>query len=114
MRTIDELKAENTKLQLFINVAANELKTPIMPIVEYSEMLMEDLGEEWKPRVLSTTQKDWSNLQEGNIAISSNEIKSELQKKFKSALLILAMAYLKQCYQSCSQNLFQRTLEALV
>ena len=45
MQTIDELKAENIKLQLFINIAAHELKTPIMPIVGYSEMLMEDLGE---------------------------------------------------------------------
>lgn len=38
MRTVDELTAENTKLQLFINIAAHELKTPIMPIVGYSDV----------------------------------------------------------------------------
>ena len=45
LKTIEELKAEIVKLQLFINVAAHELRTPIMPIVGYSEMLQEDIGE---------------------------------------------------------------------
>ena len=36
---------ENAKLRLFINIAAHELRTPIMPIVGYSEMLQEDIGE---------------------------------------------------------------------
>jgi signal transduction histidine kinase len=44
-KTIEELKAEIVKLQLFINIAAHELRTPIMPIVGYSEMLQEDIGE---------------------------------------------------------------------
>jgi signal transduction histidine kinase len=45
LQTIEELKAENVKLQLFINIAAHELRTPIMPIVGYSEILQEDIGE---------------------------------------------------------------------
>ena len=45
LQTIEELKAEIAKLQLFINIAAHELRTPIMPIVGYSEMLQEDIGE---------------------------------------------------------------------
>jgi signal transduction histidine kinase len=43
LQTIEELKAENLKLQLFINIATHELRTPIMPIVEYSEILQEDI-----------------------------------------------------------------------
>ena len=45
LQTIEELKAENLKLRLFINIAAHELRTPIMPIVGYSEILQEDIGE---------------------------------------------------------------------
>jgi signal transduction histidine kinase len=45
LQTIEELKAENSKLQLFINIAAHELRTPIMPIIGYSEILQEDIGE---------------------------------------------------------------------
>ena len=45
LQTIEELKAEIVKLQLFISIAAHELRTPIMPIVGYSEMLEEDIGE---------------------------------------------------------------------
>src|ERR687897_1900525 len=45
LQTIEELKAENSKLQLFMNIAAHELRTPIMPIIGYSEILQEDIGE---------------------------------------------------------------------
>ena len=45
LQTIEELRAENSKLQLFINIAAHELRTPIMPILGYSEILQEDIGE---------------------------------------------------------------------
>jgi signal transduction histidine kinase len=45
LQTIEKLKAENSKLQLFINIAAHELRTPIMPIVGYSEILQEEIGE---------------------------------------------------------------------
>src|SRR5215216_4777835 len=45
LQTVEELKAENVKLQLFINIAAHELRTPIMPIIGYSEILQEDIGE---------------------------------------------------------------------
>jgi signal transduction histidine kinase len=45
LHTIEKLRAEISKLQLFINIAAHELRTPIMPIVGYSEILQEDIGE---------------------------------------------------------------------
>ena len=45
LQAIEELKAENLKLRLFINIAAHELRTPIMPIIGYSEILQEDIGE---------------------------------------------------------------------
>jgi signal transduction histidine kinase len=40
----DRIKTE------FINLAAHELRTPIMPIIGYAEMLEEELGEEDKKR----------------------------------------------------------------
>jgi signal transduction histidine kinase len=46
IQTIGDLKAEIVKLQLFINIATHELRTPIMPIVGYSEMLQEDIGDQ--------------------------------------------------------------------
>jgi signal transduction histidine kinase len=45
LQTIEKLKTENSKLQLFINIAAHELRTPIMPILGYSEILQEDIEE---------------------------------------------------------------------
>ena len=45
LQTIEKLKAENLKLQLFINIAAHELRTPVMPIVGYAEILQEEIGE---------------------------------------------------------------------
>jgi signal transduction histidine kinase len=45
LQTIEKLKTENSKLQLFINIAAHELRTPIMPIIGYSEILQEEIGE---------------------------------------------------------------------
>src|SRR5215216_5177293 len=45
LQAIEELKAENLKLRLFINIAAHELRTPIMPIIGYSEILQEDIGQ---------------------------------------------------------------------
>src|SRR5215216_7346322 len=45
LQTIEKLRAENSKLQLFINIAAHELRTPIMPIVGYAEILQEEIGE---------------------------------------------------------------------
>jgi signal transduction histidine kinase len=44
----DRIKTE------FINVAAHELRTPIMPIIGYAEMLEEELGEEDKKRESTT------------------------------------------------------------
>jgi signal transduction histidine kinase len=44
LQTIEKLREEITKLQLFINIAAHELRTPIMPIIGYSEILEEDIG----------------------------------------------------------------------
>src|ERR671919_1752007 len=45
LQTIEKLKEENSKLQLFINIAAHELRTPVMPIVGYAEILQEEIGE---------------------------------------------------------------------
>jgi signal transduction histidine kinase len=45
LQTIEEQRTEIVKLQLFINIAAHELRTPIMPIIGYSEILAEDIGE---------------------------------------------------------------------
>jgi signal transduction histidine kinase len=45
LQTIDELKDENERLRVFITIAAHELRTPIMPIVVYAEMLNEDIRE---------------------------------------------------------------------
>jgi signal transduction histidine kinase len=44
----DRIKTE------FINLAAHELRTPIMPIIGYAEMLEEELGEEDKKRESTT------------------------------------------------------------
>ena len=45
LQTIEKLREEISKLQLFINIAAHELRTPIMPIIGYSEVLQEDIGD---------------------------------------------------------------------
>jgi signal transduction histidine kinase len=45
LQSIEKLKTENSKLQLFINIAAHELRTPVMPIVGYAEILQEEIGE---------------------------------------------------------------------
>src|ERR687891_626453 len=44
LQTIEKQREEVLKLQLFINIAAHELRTPIMPIIGYSEILAEDMG----------------------------------------------------------------------
>lgn len=66
LQTIEELRAENTKLQLFINIAAHELRTPIMPIVGYSEMLLEDIGDRKEIRGIIYNAKRLDQLA-GNI-----------------------------------------------
>ena len=66
LQTIEELRAENTKLQLFINIAAHELRTPIMPIVGYSEMLQEDIGDRKEIRGIIYNAKRLDQLA-GNI-----------------------------------------------
>ena len=38
LQTIQVLKAEITKLRLFINIAAHELRTPIMPIIGQNKL----------------------------------------------------------------------------
>jgi signal transduction histidine kinase len=45
LQTTEKLREEIVKLQLFINIAAHELRTPFMPIIGYSEILAEDIGE---------------------------------------------------------------------
>ena len=66
LQTIEELRAENTKLQLFINIAAHELRTPIMPIVGYSEILQEDIGDRKEIRGIIYNAKRLDQLA-GNI-----------------------------------------------
>ena len=66
LKTIEELRAENTKLQLFINIAAHELRTPIMPIVGYSEILQEDIGDRKEIRGIIYNAKRLDQLA-GNI-----------------------------------------------
>ena len=66
LQTIEELKAENLKLQLFINIAAHELRTPIMPIVGYSEILQEDIGERKEIKAIIYNAKRLDQLA-GNI-----------------------------------------------
>src|ERR671916_218146 len=66
LQTIEKLKTENSKLQLFINIAAHELRTPIMPIVGYSEILQEDIGERKEIRGIIYNAKRLDQLA-GNI-----------------------------------------------
>src|SRR5215207_10208285 len=66
LQIIDKLRAENSKLQLFINIAAHELRTPIMPIIGYSEILREDIGERKEIRVIIYNAKRLDQLA-GNI-----------------------------------------------
>ena len=65
LQTIEELKAENVKLRLFINIATHELRTPIMPIVGYSEIL-QDIGErrEIKGIIYNAKRLDQQEYQE--------------------------------------------------
>jgi signal transduction histidine kinase len=41
----ERLNIQNRKLQDFIDIAAHELRTPIMPIIGYADILREDIGE---------------------------------------------------------------------
>ena len=66
LQTIEELRAENSKLQLFINIAAHELRTPIMPIIGYSEILQEDIGDRKEIRGIIYNAKRLDQLA-GNI-----------------------------------------------
>jgi two-component system sensor histidine kinase VicK len=66
LQTIEKLREEISKLQLFINIAAHELKTPIMPIVGYSEILQEDIGERKEIRGIIYNAKRLDQLA-GNI-----------------------------------------------
>jgi two-component system sensor histidine kinase VicK len=66
LQTIEEQNTEIVKLQLFINIAAHELRTPIMPIVGYSEILQEDIGDRKEIRVIIYNAKRLDQLA-GNI-----------------------------------------------
>ena len=66
LQTIEKLKIENSKLQLFINIAAHELRTPIMPIIGYSEILQEDIGDRKEIRGIIYNAKRLDQLA-GNI-----------------------------------------------
>jgi signal transduction histidine kinase len=66
LQTIEEQRTEIVKLQLFINIAAHELRTPIMPIVGYSEILQEDIGDRKEIRGIIYNAKRLDQLA-GNI-----------------------------------------------
>ncbi len=66
LQTTEKLREEISKLQLFINIAAHELRTPIMPIVGYSEILQEDIGERKEIRGIIYNAKRLDQLA-GNI-----------------------------------------------
>ncbi|MDQ3838658.1 MAG: HAMP domain-containing histidine kinase [Thermoproteota archaeon] len=66
LQTIEKLRTEISKLQLFINIAAHELRTPIMPIIGYSEILQEDIGERKEIRGIIYNAKRLDQLA-GNI-----------------------------------------------
>src|ERR687895_903437 len=66
LQTIEKQREEVVKLQLFINIAAHELRTPIMPIVGYSEILQEDIGDRKEIRGIIYNAKRLDQLA-GNI-----------------------------------------------
>ena len=66
LQTTEKLRTEISKLQLFINIAAHELRTPIMPIIGYSEILQEDIGERKEIRGIIYNAKRLDQLA-GNI-----------------------------------------------
>src|SRR5919112_1117591 len=66
LQTIAKQREEVVKLQLFINIAAHELRTPIMPIIGYSEILAEDVGDRKEIRGIIYNAKRLDQLA-GNI-----------------------------------------------
>src|SRR5215207_8669983 len=78
LQIIEKLRAENSKLQLFINIAAHELRTPIMPIIGYSEILQEDIGERKEIRVIIYNAKRLDQLA-GNILEGAKNENQTLQ-----------------------------------
>src|ERR687892_1522580 len=66
LQTIEKQREEVVKLQLFVNIAAHELRTPIMPITGYSEILQEDIGERKEIRGIIYNAKRLDQLA-GNI-----------------------------------------------
>jgi signal transduction histidine kinase len=64
LQTIEKLREEISKLQLFINIAAHELRTPIMPIIGYSEVLQEDIGDRKEIRGIIYNAKRLDQLAE--------------------------------------------------
>src|ERR687894_3274968 len=66
LQTIEKQREEVVKLQLFINIAAHELRTPIMPIIGYSEILAEDMGDRKEIRGIIYNAKRLDQLA-GNI-----------------------------------------------
>jgi signal transduction histidine kinase len=86
LQTIEELKAEIVKLQHFITIAAHELRTPIMPIIGYSEMLQEDIGERKEIKGIIYNAKRLEQLA-GNILEGAN---SKMRTKYFQNVRIIA------------------------
>jgi signal transduction histidine kinase len=82
LQTTEELKTENTKLQLFINIAAHELKSPIMPIIGYSELLQEDIGDRKEIRGIIYNAKRLDQLT-GNILEGAKIENKTLQLEYE-------------------------------
>jgi two-component system sensor histidine kinase VicK len=78
LQTIEKLREEIVKLQLFINIAAHELRTPIMPIIGYSEILAEGIGERKEIRGIIYNAKRLDQLA-GNILEGAKNENQTLQ-----------------------------------
>jgi signal transduction histidine kinase len=100
LQTIEELKAEIVQLRLFITIAAHELRTPIMPIVGYSELLQEDIGERSEIKGIIYNAKRLEQLA-GNILegarIENNTVRLHRERfNLKDLLLEIIQDYKEQ------------------
>jgi signal transduction histidine kinase len=75
LESYKQLQEHYRKLQDFINIASHELKSPVMPIIGYAELLQEDIGERNETRAIIYNANRLNQLAE-NI-LDSARIESE-------------------------------------